>query len=131
MPFAWEQWHWRATDMHDYEKLTTEDVSDLSSKASLPASFGQVSKKRQSSYAATLLSFVAVISFVAIVISYSVYQQYHVSRQRYIYTPCGNTSEQARSQGCMYEPWLSGWVPPECYYQEVADAYGSPYEDRE
>lgn len=42
---------------------------------------------------------------------------------------CGNSTEEARSRGCRLESMIFGWVPNECYYEELSEQY-RPFEDR-
>ncbi|KAI1322456.1 hypothetical protein F5Y16DRAFT_386597 [Xylariaceae sp. FL0255] len=39
------------------------------------------------------------------------------------WTACGHTPEEAKSQGCLFEPLMSAWVPKECSSQEVIDEF--------
>ena len=34
-------------------------------------------------------------------------------------TYCGHTSSEARALGCVLEPMMYGWMPPQCQYPEV------------
>ena len=43
---------------------------------------------------------------------------------------CGNSSAEAMSMGCRMEPMLYGWVPPDCFVEELSAQY-TPFEDRE
>ena len=43
---------------------------------------------------------------------------------------CGNSSEEAIANGCIMEPMIYGWVPPQCYFEELSSQY-SPFIDRE
>lgn len=43
---------------------------------------------------------------------------------------CGETSEEARANGCRFEPMMRGWIPNECYTPDPADEY-SPFTDRQ
>lgn len=45
------------------------------------------------------------------------------------YPDCGRTSEEARANGCKFEPMMRGWIPAECYTPEPSDEY-SPWTDR-
>lgn len=42
---------------------------------------------------------------------------------------CGNSTEEARSRSCHLESMIFGWVPNECYYEELNEQY-RPFEDR-
>ena len=42
---------------------------------------------------------------------------------------CGNTSAEAMAKGCRIEPMMYGWVPPECFYDDLSDQY-HVYTDR-
>ena len=33
---------------------------------------------------------------------------------------CGASPEEARARGCIYEPMMTSWMPPLCYFPEVA-----------
>lgn len=36
---------------------------------------------------------------------------------------CGNSPDEARRRGCIFEPQLTAWVAPECAFPEVASEY--------
>ena len=42
---------------------------------------------------------------------------------------CGVTSEIAMSRGCLMEPLIYGWVPPQCLFEELTMKY-PVFEDR-
>ncbi|RFU31841.1 hypothetical protein B7463_g4504, partial [Scytalidium lignicola] len=42
---------------------------------------------------------------------------------------CGHSATEARTNGCIYEPMLRSWIPPECYFKEPSDEY-DPFSDR-
>ena len=35
-------------------------------------------------------------------------------------TYCGHTSSEARALGCVLEPMMYGWMPPQCQYSEIS-----------
>lgn len=43
--------------------------------------------------------------------------------ERIVLAPCGRTSREARSNGCVYDVMMTAWVRPECYDKELSDAY--------
>jgi hypothetical protein len=43
-------------------------------------------------------------------------------------TDCGSSPEEARTSGCIHNPMLRAWVPPECYFNETQSP--DPYLDR-
>jgi hypothetical protein len=45
------------------------------------------------------------------------------NNQAFTSTDCGHTPDQARAVGCIYEPMLRSWVPPECYFDEPREEY--------
>ena len=61
------------------------------------------------------------------------YLRQHTSTQRPPFRPatqtspsvstCGNSSAEAIARGCRMEAMFYGWIPPECYYEEVSSHY--------
>lgn len=42
-------------------------------------------------------------------------------------TSCGHTSSEARARGCVLEPMVYGWMPPQCQFPEVT-SQNDPFE---
>ena len=42
---------------------------------------------------------------------------------------CGSSVEEAKANGCRFEPMQYGWTPPQCFYEELSDMY-DPMVDR-
>ena len=43
-------------------------------------------------------------------------------------TYCGRTSSEAQARGCVLEPMLYGWMPPQCQFPEVT-SYNDPFKE--
>jgi hypothetical protein len=43
---------------------------------------------------------------------------------------CGQSREEALSRGCRIEPMVYGWMPKQCYFDELSREY-TPFEDRQ
>jgi hypothetical protein len=51
----------------------------------------------------------------------------HVN-ERTQWASCGNSSAEARENGCHYEPMQRSWIPDACYFSEPGEEY-HPFED--
>ncbi|TAQ88649.1 hypothetical protein B7494_g3026 [Chlorociboria aeruginascens] len=46
------------------------------------------------------------------------------------WVPCGDSPEEARRNGCHYEPMQRSWIPDACYFPEPSNEY-HPFDDRQ
>jgi hypothetical protein len=119
----------------NYECLDLED-EDLSGRASSTSLIARSSTKRTwvlsfaaGAAAATLilLLFKLAEHFVAPALP-AAEESFH-SMEQAAWNDCGNTSEMAMSRGCVMEPLVYGWMPPQCVFEELTTQF-PVFEDR-
>ena len=79
------------------------------------------SRQAQASNTQKALGIVAVLS-LALVVGYAAGSTRHLKSlwtAKPNITYCGHTSSEARALGCVLEPMMYGWMPPQCQYPEV------------
>jgi hypothetical protein len=82
-------------------------------------------KSRPQSFLKYIILFVLVGTGVSVLAIHS----FRSSENNFTWTDCGNTSADAISKNCYFEPMLAGWVPPECYFSKPNDEY-DPFSTR-
>jgi hypothetical protein len=110
-----------------YEKLPIEeDDNDLAEKESLSEKeptrrfpkFIVLKKNIRSIGLAAVVSVVSVLVLAALI----VVRENITNSRPSSWTNCGSTPDEARRNGCFYEPMQRAWIPPECYFEEpIAD----------
>jgi hypothetical protein len=103
----------------EYSKLNVEDDDlEFVHETKMPRS-----RKRKMSVALICLVAGTIIGVATISLARALTPQPQI-------LTCGTTSEEARARGCVMEPMVYGWMPKECYYDDLSSEY-HPYEDRE
>ena len=71
------------------------------------------------------------IPFIIGVLGATIYHELDSGMSHVKFTNCGKSAEEARSNGCIYEPMQRSWIPPECYFSEPSDEYEDPFSNRQ
>ena len=85
------------------------------------------SKPRRRSYA-KILAFTFGTLLIIILVAKFTWPLLHVKNGMQ-WVSCGNSSAEARRNGCHYEPMQRSWIPDACYFSEPSEDY-HPFEDR-
>lgn len=126
------------SEMHNEKEFRDEDMSDTEEEKLLtsedsrrtdPVRSGQT-ERRPSSRRLLWLSVTAVILLAALGVTVLVaMQQGHEIQLYEEFDNCGTTPEEARANGCIYEPMQRSWIPKRCYTPEPGGEY-HPFDDR-
>lgn len=73
------------------------------------------------SHAATFLA--AVLLSVAVLLTNSPFSHHSTTEPRTRHLHCGNTTAEARAQGCVFDALTNAWVPELCWDKEGAEEY--------
>lgn len=82
----------------------------------------------------TAVTIAVIMTVTTIAILSLLYDRYHrifypPTTPSYVSPSCGETSAEARANGCQYEPMMRGWIPDDCFTPEPAAEY-APFDDR-
>lgn len=95
------------------------------------------SGRRRSWHFPTMIRYLVAFGAVSLAILALFFATYSLARRTssvttHIHLPdehfCGNTTQEARSRNCHYEPLLSCWVPDACYTSEPSEGF-DPYSE--
>lgn len=102
-----------------YEKLTQDGLEET------PPLENQKPTRRWLVY-----SIASAIIFIclALLAATSLMASWGSNTHTLIIKSCGESPEEATSRGCIFEPMMSSWMHPLCYFQEVADLYVDKFE---
>jgi len=110
-------------DIHDpvanYHDLSTNEKM-LESKSMLPT------RKRHRLFSQPLILwmfFVGLVVFSLVVYWLLPLQMNQIPEFRPVFGDCGESPEQSKARGCIYDPLAVTWVRPECYYPEIIEEF--------
>jgi hypothetical protein len=84
------------------------------------------SDPRRRSYA-KIFAFAFGILLILVLVGKFTWPLLHVNEGEQ-WASCGNSSAEARENGCHYEPMQRSWIPDACYFSEPGEEY-HPFED--
>jgi hypothetical protein len=83
--------------------------------------------------AATVLITSVVLMTVAIVQRNSVHEHHSMTEEEVLsqdWNYCGRTSQEAVERGCLMDPALYSWMPPQCYFHDLTISLPPIFENR-
>lgn len=113
-------WH-----LSEYEKLVASAPGDERKSASHTPRAGQRAYKRLGATVVALL----VITAGFLLVGFGLLRSFPIPDTGEELIPhCGHSPDEARSRGCHYEPLMTSWMHPLCFFQEVVDLYEDIYD---
>ena len=86
----------------------------------------QVAKRRRPR-SRLIVAIPAIFAVVCLTTAWTVWRTTSSPEHPFV-TDCGRRSSEAIARGCVMEPLIYGWFPPQCSYDEVTDQH-NPFED--